>query len=74
MQSGNTMVKPHMDVVCVLDINQSDNLVQRRKAFDEVRLACLQIGANFNHIQVCCDKIFLGLFKPLPHRNWSIAS
>lgn len=41
-----------MDVVCVIDIYQSDNLNQRKRALDEVKLACLQIGANLNHIQV----------------------
>ncbi|KAJ8982255.1 hypothetical protein NQ317_018644 [Molorchus minor] len=51
VQSGGTMTKPHMDVVCVIDLCQSDNLIQRRKALEEVKLACLQIGANLNHIQ-----------------------
>lgn len=46
------MIKPHMDVVCVIDVNQSDNLNQRKKALDEVKLACYQIGANLNPLQV----------------------
>lgn len=41
-----------MDVVCVIDVCQSDNLIQRKKALDEVKLACFQIGANLNPIQV----------------------
>nr|CAH7714390.1 unnamed protein product [Callosobruchus chinensis] len=49
--SSSNMVKPHMDVVCVIDICQTDNLLQRKKALEEVRLACLQIGANVSHIQ-----------------------
>lgn len=52
IQSNSTMIKPHIDVVCVIDIYQSDNLIQRKKALEEVKLACFQIGANLNHIQV----------------------
>lgn len=46
------MTKPHMDVVCVIDVYQSENLLQRKKALEEVKLACFQIGANLNPIQV----------------------
>lgn len=46
------MTRPHMDVVCVIDICQSGTLINRKKALDEVRQACLQVGATFNHIQV----------------------
>lgn len=59
IQSNSTMIKPHMDVVCVIDICQSDNLNQRKKALDEVKLACFQIGANLNHIQVFKLKTFI---------------
>lgn len=50
--SGGIMTRPHMDVVCVIDICQSGNLNHRKKALEEVRQACLQIGARLNHIQV----------------------
>lgn len=40
-----------MDVVCMIDIWQNDNL-QRKKALEAINLACTQIGANFSHLQV----------------------
>lgn len=54
--SGHTvqppaMARPHMDVVCVIDMCQIDHLADRKKALDEVKQACLQVGANLNHIQ-----------------------
>ncbi|KAJ8919071.1 hypothetical protein NQ315_016978 [Exocentrus adspersus] len=51
VQSGGTMIKPHMDVVCVMDVCQSDNLTHRKKALEEVKQACMLVGANLNHIQ-----------------------
>lgn len=50
--SSATSGRAHMDVVCVLDICQSDNLAHRKRALDDVRQACLHVGANHNHIQV----------------------
>lgn len=41
-----------MDVVCVIDMCQIDHLDDRKKALEEVKQACLQVGANLNHIQV----------------------
>ncbi|KAL3276728.1 hypothetical protein HHI36_012098 [Cryptolaemus montrouzieri] len=46
-----TMARPHMDVVCVVDMCQIDHLEERKKALEEVKLACSQVGANLNHIQ-----------------------
>ncbi|KAL1506471.1 hypothetical protein ABEB36_005833 [Hypothenemus hampei] len=46
-----TVTKSRMEVVCVIDICQSDNLIQRRKALEEVKLACVQVGAILSHIQ-----------------------
>ncbi|CAG9769222.1 unnamed protein product [Ceutorhynchus assimilis] len=46
-----TMTKPHMEVVCIIDICQNENLAQRKKAFEEVKMACIQVGANVSHIQ-----------------------
>ncbi|XP_066150491.1 mitogen-activated protein kinase kinase kinase 15 isoform X2 [Euwallacea fornicatus] len=46
-----TMTKPHMEVVCVIDICQSENLTQRKKALEEVKTACNQVGATMSHIQ-----------------------
>lgn len=46
------MTRPHMDVVCVIDICQSGNLSHRKRALEDVRQTCLQIGAKLNHIQV----------------------
>jgi len=52
--SGHTTVpgRPRMDVACVLDLQQSEHLVQRKKALDEVRQACNLVNANIHHIQV----------------------
>jgi mitogen-activated protein kinase kinase kinase 5 len=55
LQAANGMMtRPHMDVVCVIDICQSGNLAHRKKALDEVNQACVQVGATLNHIQVVC--------------------
>ncbi|XP_060523594.1 mitogen-activated protein kinase kinase kinase 15 isoform X2 [Cylas formicarius] len=51
LQSSSTMIKPHMEVVCIIDICQSEHLPHRKKAFEEVKLACLQVGASLSHIQ-----------------------
>ncbi|KAK9881035.1 hypothetical protein WA026_014378 [Henosepilachna vigintioctopunctata] len=45
------MARPHMDVVCVIDMCQIDHIADRKKALDAVNQACLQVGANLNHIQ-----------------------
>lgn len=50
--AGGIMTRPHMDVVCVIDICQSGNLNHRKRALEEVKQACLQIAARLNHIQV----------------------
>lgn len=54
IQAGSTssnMARPNMDVVCIIDIWQNDNS-QRKRALDAIKLACVQIGANFSHLQV----------------------
>lgn len=52
MQTNNTNIaKPRMEVVCVIDIYQNENLASRKRALDEVKLACAQIGAGLSHIQ-----------------------
>lgn len=43
-----------MDAVCVIDLNQSENLNQRKRAFDEVRQAAAAVNANCHHVQVSC--------------------
>ncbi|XP_047737241.1 uncharacterized protein LOC108675863 [Hyalella azteca] len=40
-----------MDVACVIDLQETDCLNQRRRAFEEVKAACHSLGANFHHIQ-----------------------
>lgn len=47
------MIKPHMEVVCVIDICQNEHLDHRKKALEEVKMACIQVGASLSHIQVC---------------------
>ncbi|XP_031333897.1 mitogen-activated protein kinase kinase kinase 15-like [Photinus pyralis] len=49
--SSSISIRTHMDVVCVLDICQTTNLSHRKKALEDVRQACLHVGANINHIQ-----------------------
>uniref|UniRef100_A0AAR5P235 mitogen-activated protein kinase kinase kinase n=1 Tax=Dendroctonus ponderosae TaxID=77166 RepID=A0AAR5P235_DENPD len=46
-----TMTKTHMEVVCVIDICQSQNLADRKRALDDVQTACIQVGASLSHIQ-----------------------
>ncbi|KAG5875524.1 hypothetical protein JTB14_033890 [Gonioctena quinquepunctata] len=58
LQSGSTMTKTQMDVVCVIDVCQTENLVQRKKSLEEVQQACLLIGANLSHVQF--DKLDFG--------------
>lgn len=40
-----------MDAVCVIDLNQSEYLSHRKKAFDEVRQATTAVNANCHHVQ-----------------------
>ncbi|XP_015596233.1 mitogen-activated protein kinase kinase kinase 15 isoform X3 [Cephus cinctus] len=51
--SGHTTIsgRPRMDVVCVLDLQQPEHLVQRKRALEEVRQACSLVNANMHHIQ-----------------------
>lgn len=64
--SSNVMQRPIMDVVIVIDVCQSDHLAHRKKALEEVRHACMQVGANLNHIQVSFNIFHLSLyFMPL---------
>ena len=45
-------VRTRMDVVYVVDINQQERLHQRKKAFEEVKNACISSNANCIHVQV----------------------
>ncbi|CAH0558775.1 unnamed protein product [Brassicogethes aeneus] len=45
------IMRPHVDVCCIIDTIQIDNIANRKKALEEVKQACLLVGANFNHIQ-----------------------
>ncbi|KAK5649782.1 hypothetical protein RI129_000811 [Pyrocoelia pectoralis] len=49
--NSSISIRTHMDVVCVLDICQTSNLSHRKKGLEEVRQACLHVGANVNHLQ-----------------------
>ena len=51
--SGNTTIltKPRMEIACVLDLQQTENLAQRKKAFEEVKQACNLVNGKLNHIQ-----------------------
>lgn len=53
--SGNTAVqtnRPRLDVACMIDTMQSENLAHRKCAFDELKQACSLTNANFHQIQV----------------------
>lgn len=53
--SGNTAVqtgRPRMDVACVIDALQAENLAHRKCALDELRQACSLVNANLQQIQV----------------------
>ncbi len=41
-----------MDTVCVIDLHRNELLGQRKKAFDEVRLACSLVNADCHQVQV----------------------
>lgn len=52
--SGNTTVptgRPRMDVACVIDTHQPENLAHRKCALDELKQACSMVNANLQHIQ-----------------------
>ncbi|KAK9754931.1 MAP3K TRAFs-binding domain [Popillia japonica] len=49
--SSSIMTRPLMDVVIVMDIHQPDHLAHRKRALEDVKQACAQIGANLNHIE-----------------------
>lgn len=52
--SANTAIpsaRPRMDVICVIDTHLSENLHQRKTAFEEIKLACSSAHANFILIQ-----------------------
>lgn len=44
--------RPQMDVACVLDLHQSEHLSHRKKALEELKIACNQINAQLHHITV----------------------
>lgn len=53
--SGNTTIatgRPRMDVVCVIDTQQIENLSHRKCALDELKQACALVNANLHQIQV----------------------
>lgn len=52
LQAGaSNMARPHMDVVCVIDNCQLENLEHRKKALEDVKQVCQQVGASLSHIQ-----------------------
>lgn len=44
--------RPQMDVACVLDLHQPEHLSHRKKAFEELKIACNQVNAQLHHITV----------------------
>ena len=46
-----------MDAVCVIDLHRSEFINQRKKAFEEVRQACVAVNSNCHHVQVICIEV-----------------
>lgn len=44
--------RPKMDIVCVIDLIQPQNLNHRKRALEEINKACIPLSANLQHIQV----------------------
>ncbi|CAL4111120.1 unnamed protein product, partial [Meganyctiphanes norvegica] len=44
-------IRARMDVVCVIDLVQSERLSHRRKAYDELKAVCTAVQANCYHVQ-----------------------
>ncbi|KAK6633749.1 hypothetical protein RUM44_004356 [Polyplax serrata] len=42
--------RPQMDVACVIDLHQPEHLSQRKRALEELKIACNQINAQLHHI------------------------
>lgn len=60
--SGNTTIptcRPRLDVACVIDTHQPENLTHRKCALDELKQACSSVNANMQHIQVRLEIFFL---------------
>ncbi|XP_073978068.1 apoptotic signal-regulating kinase 1 isoform X2 [Rhodnius prolixus] len=43
--------RPKMDIVCVIDLIQPQNLNHRKRALEEINKACIPLSANLQHIQ-----------------------
>lgn len=58
--SGNTTIptsRPRLDVACVIDTHQPENLSHRKCALDELKQACSSVNANMQHIQVMMSEL-----------------
>lgn len=51
MLSQHSQQRSCMDVVYVIDLQQVENLVQRKKAWEEVKEACALVNANAHYVQ-----------------------
>ncbi|XP_034934270.1 mitogen-activated protein kinase kinase kinase 15 isoform X2 [Chelonus insularis] len=51
--SGHTAIsgKPKIHVVCVMDVQQTEHLNQRKIALEEIKQACTLLSSNWNHVQ-----------------------
>ncbi|XP_074094612.1 apoptotic signal-regulating kinase 1 isoform X2 [Cotesia typhae] len=51
--SGNTTIstKPKIQVVCVIDLTQPENLSDRKRALEEIKQACSLVNTSFNMVQ-----------------------
>ncbi|GAB0090482.1 Mitogen-activated protein kinase kinase kinase [Sergentomyia squamirostris] len=65
--SGNTAtpqaIRPRMDVACVIDTHQSENLHHRKCALEDIKQACSLVNANLQYIQF--EKLDFGETKVL---------
>lgn len=74
--SGNTTIptcRPRLDVACVIDTHQPENLAHRKCALDELKQACSSVNANMQHIQVrvdfvsICFQVYTAIFFSYLH-------
>ncbi|XP_008558932.1 mitogen-activated protein kinase kinase kinase 15 isoform X3 [Microplitis demolitor] len=51
--SGNTTIstKPKIQVVCVIDLSQPENLNHRKRALEEIKQACSLVNTSFKPVQ-----------------------
>lgn len=52
--------RPKMDVVCVIDLVHNERINSRKKAYEEIKIACQAVAATCYHIQVSTISMTFG--------------